>query len=114
MRLSQRIIILVGCLLLCVILLFPPWLLSFNASPIANKRSAGYHLLFRPPAVDPNLKGQMYYSYELDTTRLEVEVLGILLVTLLLSLAFRKRKISTSTSTADAEPAVVDKNPPPE
>lgn len=110
----QRIIILVGCLLLCVILLFPPWLLSFNASPIANKRSAGYHLLFRPPAVDPNLKGQMYYSYELDTTRLEVEVLGVLLLTLLLSIAFRKRGISTATSVPNPEPAVVDKNAPPE
>ena len=114
MHLSQRIIILVGCLLLCVILLFPPWLLTFNAAPIANKRSAGYHLLFRPPAVDPNLKGQMYYSYELDTTRLEVEVLGILLVTLLLSIAFRKRRTSTATSVPTPEPPVVDKDAPPE
>ena len=56
----------------------------------------------------------MYYSYELDTTRLEVEVLGILLVPLLVSIAFRKRRVLEGTRPGNPETAVVDKETPSE
>ena len=92
-RTLQRIVLFAGTGALCLAFIFLPWQRVVRMDEGYNTRDAGYHSLLNPPAVPPSMAASGYgraTSYEIDTSRLGVEVAGILLITGLLFLALRK------------------------
>jgi hypothetical protein len=86
--LSQRVMLLAACSLLSLAVLFPPWLEISRHPSMSKAGNAGYHFIFRPPMAEGAIS--RFISYEIDRTRLTVEIIGILLVSGLLWLVLQK------------------------
>jgi hypothetical protein len=51
----------------------------------------GYHFIFRPPELIAAAPPDFAFSYHIDRSRLEIEVIGLLLLTGLLYAALKSR-----------------------
>jgi len=91
MNIAQRVVILIGCVLIFIALVWPPWLLVFHTSQVKNQRMVGYHFIFRPPELIAAAPPDFAFSYHIDRSRLEIEVIGLLLLTGLLYAALKSR-----------------------
>ena len=102
MNLAQRIVLLLGFLLLLAIVLFPPWVFIYKHPELAAiERPAGYHLILGQHAPQDRtelskLFGLTYRDVSLafvniriDQTRLTFEIVGVLLLTAILCLLLR-------------------------
>jgi len=103
MNLSQRILLALAALALAVMTLYPPWIFVFQppGSP-RIERFAGYYPIWQSNAptdlaalkdlfnVPANVNTPlMFFSIEVDKTRLGVQILAALLVTILLAVLLR-------------------------
>jgi hypothetical protein len=87
-------------------IIFPPWVIAFDpptsiARLVRAERPAGYHLLFgnhipEDPTEINRMFGQFwgfeYYSVRLDSARLFIQFVGLLILTVILFLVFGKTR----------------------
>lgn len=105
-NLAQRLLLVVALVAVAVLVMFPPWLITYN--PPRNflytqkaTRNAGYHLIFAPPVVEdrgelsrmfglPNDNAEIsvlspnYFSTAIDKDRLAIQLVGVLIIAALL------------------------------
>lgn len=85
----QRSAILVGCGLIVLMVVYPPWNKTFNQSNDGYRinwvKPAEYRPIFRPPEIDAR------YGLEIDLTRLVVQLGTVVLVTTGCVLAFSSK-----------------------
>ena len=95
MNLAQRIVLIISFLAVLGMALFPPWKRIYNypaeyikdISPYMNphnEQSAGYHLILRDQS-----PGNPYAILRIDTTRLGVQFIAVLVLTGLLFVILR-------------------------
>jgi hypothetical protein len=97
MNLAQRIVLLVGFIVLLAAVLFPPWVFIYKHPNLAAlERPAGYHFILGQHAPQDRtelarLFHMSYYDADLgfmniriDQTRLTFEIAGVLLLTIIL------------------------------
>jgi len=101
MNQAQRILLLVGFVVLLVVVLFPPWVFICKYPELAAvERPAGYHLIFgQHTPQDPTALAQLFslgqwvelgfFSIRIDQTRLTFEIAGVLLLMGILYLSLR-------------------------
>ncbi len=102
MNLAQRIVLLLGFLLLLVIVLFPPWTYIYRFPNLPEaERPAGYHLIFGQHApqdrtalaqlfaTDYKYTQLVFFNLRIDQSRLTFEVVGIVSLTAILYLLLR-------------------------
>ena len=69
---DRRRLIVAALSIFAAIGLFPPWVYTFGAPGMATStRSAGYHLILRPPA--PAESNNPYYGIRIDIMRLAIQ-----------------------------------------
>ena len=113
MRLNfpQRIVLGLGAAAIAAMTLFPPWVFVFQ-HPLKTERFAGYYPIWRsntPTDLSALLKlfglsessayDLVVFSIKLDVTRLSIQIVGALLITVLLAALLRtppERSRSTS------------------
>ena len=118
MNLAQRIVLILGFLIILSMALFPPWIYVYDPPEIVRRhesvgkteRSAGYHLvwnnnipddqayltqLFSLNADQADLK---FFSMRIDGTRWTIQIIAALLLTGILYLALRPSKGNGSRS----------------
>ena len=88
MNLAQRIVLIVGFLLILSMSLFPPWKRIYinpaDATTPHFEAAAGYHLILRNQST-----GSFYAMLRIDTTRLGVQFVAVLVLIALLYLILR-------------------------
>jgi len=106
-NLPQRITLGVGVIAIAVMALFPPWLFTYQTRVLPlRERFAGYYPIWRsntpsdPTALmqmfsidDPRFADLSLFSIKLDTTRLGIQIVAALLVTLLLAAILKSRNV---------------------
>lgn len=74
MHITRRILLCLAALILLGLVLFPPWSCNFDAQGRHISRSWNYNWIWSPPyGVSDN------WSVRIDTTRLGLEILAVLL-----------------------------------
>lgn len=114
---GQRIVLIIGLLIILGMILFPPWVYVFNPPTdlryrlVRMERPAGYHLLFNDhspqdltqllarfnltpesaytPAYEQSYLTLAVFSIQIDKNRLTIQIGAVSLLTLILCLAFR-------------------------
>jgi hypothetical protein len=91
MNLPQRIVLIFAFLVILAMTLFPPWKRIYNYPAEYGdymnphmEQSAGYHLIIRDQS-----SGSAYAILHIDTTRLGVQFIGVLISTCLLFVILR-------------------------
>lgn len=96
--LSQRITLTVGALAIGIAALFPPWKFVYRFEGLRIERFAGYHPIWLSNAptdqaalskilsIEISSSDLGLVSAEIDTTRLTIQIVAIMIVTLLVSL----------------------------
>jgi hypothetical protein len=91
MNLPQRIVLIFAFLVILAMALFPPWKRIYNYPAEYGdymnphmEQSAGYHLILRDQS-----SGNAYAILRIDTTRLGVQFVAVLVLTGLLSVILR-------------------------
>jgi hypothetical protein len=103
MNLAQRIVLIFGFVLLLTACLFPPWLFVYHFADYPEiVRPAGYHLILSEHTPqDPTALMKLFsmrsahmelFTMRIDTSRLTIEIVAILLLTGLLCLALGTRR----------------------
>jgi hypothetical protein len=88
---KQKKILICGLILLVVMTVFPPWISTFHYKDARGQRSEGYHFIGGPP--EPT--DLRYISIGIDTVRLFIQYLGVLLLTglIILLVSRNERKV---------------------
>ena len=80
---KQKKLIIIGVVVIIFMGLFPPWTYTFKGGlrgTAYSREPAGYGFILDPPEKQSN---QVFYGIELDTTRLFVQFVTVLLATAL-------------------------------
>jgi hypothetical protein len=103
MNLPQRIVLIIGSVLLLPAILFPPWIYTCKYPELAGlERPAGYHLIFgQHTPQDPTTLARLFslgeannaqlefFNMRIDHTRLMFEIVGVVLLTAFLYFLLR-------------------------
>jgi hypothetical protein len=101
-HLAQRLIFIIGGLVIAIMALFPPWIFVYKYPELpAMERPAGYHSLFgQHVPQDPTALAQLFGSHpvlafvslRIDATRLSVQIVAAIVLTAVLYSALRPRR----------------------
>jgi len=87
---AQRVVLIIGFLVVLGMALFPPWKRLFEApnydleKVVHVEQSAGYHLILLDQS-----SGSPYVTLRIDTTRLEIQFIAVLILISLLYFILR-------------------------
>lgn len=99
MNKKQKMVLVIGCICFCVVTLYPEWISKevYHRKNYENVSSEGRHFIFTPPEAI-NTLGYGEYMIEvsefnfINTTRLYIEWIVIVIPTLILFFVFKSYK----------------------